>query len=87
MGCLGYAVPLGPSIEGMGLRRAFDIGMRGTPWMTRGSFISVGSNLAGTSDGLGRAGTKRRERLTAADDCPIVTWEPRIGRVRRCGAP
>ena len=47
-GCLGYIVPLGPSMEGMGLRRAFAMGIRGTPWMTRGSFINVVSSFAGT---------------------------------------
>jgi hypothetical protein len=41
------ALPFGPSIEGMGLRRALFTGMRGTPWMTRGSFMSVGSSFAG----------------------------------------
>ena len=45
---LGEASPLGPSIDGIGLRRAFELGTRGTPWMTRGSFISVGSSFAGT---------------------------------------
>ena len=48
-GVLGCWAPLGPSIEGMGLRRAFAIGIRGTPWMTRGSFIKEGSSLAGTA--------------------------------------
>jgi hypothetical protein len=41
--------PFGPSMEGIGLRRALAIGMRGTPWITRGSFMRVGSSLAGTS--------------------------------------
>lgn len=41
-------VPFGPSIEGIGFRRAFAMGTRGTPWMTRGSFIRVGSSFAGT---------------------------------------
>lgn len=31
-GCVhGLAAPLGPSIEGIGFRRAFAIGIRGTP--------------------------------------------------------
>jgi hypothetical protein len=47
-GVLGW-LPLGPSIEGMGLRRAFARGIRGTPCITRGSFIKEGSNLAGTT--------------------------------------
>jgi hypothetical protein len=47
-GVLGK-LAFGPSIEGIGLRRAFAIGIRGTPWITRGSFISVGSSLAGTA--------------------------------------
>lgn len=49
MGCLKPLVPFGPSIEGMGFRRAFATGIRGAPWMTRGSFIKVGSSLAGTA--------------------------------------
>ena len=48
MGCLMPGTPLGPSIEGMGFLRAFAMGIRGTPCMTRGSFINVGSNFAGT---------------------------------------
>jgi len=47
-GVMGCFNPLGPSIEGIGFRRAFAMGIRGTPWITRGSFIKVGSNLAGT---------------------------------------
>ena len=31
MGCLTPLIPLGPSIEGMGFRLAFAIGIRGTP--------------------------------------------------------
>ena len=49
MGCLMPLDPFGPSIEGIGFRRALELGMRGTPWMTRGSFISMGSSLAGTA--------------------------------------
>lgn len=41
-------LPFGPSMDGIGLRRALAIGMRGTPWMTRGSFIRVRSSFAGT---------------------------------------
>ena len=33
----------------MGFRRAFACGTRGTPCITRGSFIRVGSNFAGTN--------------------------------------
>lgn len=51
-GCLGPK-PLGPNTDGMGLRRALPAGILGTPWMTRGSFIRVGSNLAGTARLLG----------------------------------
>ena len=32
----------------MGFRRAFACGIRGAPCITRGSFIRVGSNFAGT---------------------------------------
>jgi hypothetical protein len=40
--------PLGPNIDGIGFRLAFAIGILGTPWMTLGSFISVGSSFDGT---------------------------------------
>lgn len=33
---------------GIGFRFALVVVMRGTPWMTRGSFIRAGSSLAGT---------------------------------------
>ena len=35
-------------MEGIGLRRALEAMIRGTPWITRGSFMSAGSSLAGT---------------------------------------
>ncbi len=38
-------------MDGIGFRRAFVCGIRGTPCITRGSFMSVGSNLAGTVGG------------------------------------
>lgn len=43
-----FILPLGPSMLGMGFRLALVVLMRGTPWMTRGSFMSAGSSLAGT---------------------------------------
>ena len=36
----------------MGFRLAFVVVMRGTPWMTRGSFMKAGSSLAGTVDSI-----------------------------------
>ena len=51
-GVIGCLMPLGPSIEGMGFRRAFATGIRGAPCMTRGSFIREGSSLAGTASSL-----------------------------------
>lgn len=39
--------PFGPNIDGIGFRLAFAIGILGTPWMTLGSFMSVGSSLDG----------------------------------------
>ena len=37
-----------PSMLGMGFRLALALLMRGTPWLTRGSFMSAGSSFAGT---------------------------------------
>jgi len=51
-GVLGRSLLLGPSIDGIGLRLAFAKGIRGTPWIMRGSFMSVGSSLAGTASSL-----------------------------------
>ena len=42
------SIPFGPSMLGIGFLLAFALLMRGTPWMTRGSFMYCGSNLAGT---------------------------------------
>lgn len=39
--------PMGPSMLGIGFRRALVTLIRGTPWMARGSFIMVMSSLAG----------------------------------------
>ena len=39
--------PFGPSMLGIGFLLALAVLARGTPCMTRGSFISVGSSLAG----------------------------------------
>lgn len=39
--------PVGPSMLGIGFRRALVVFIRGTPWMARGSFIMVMSSLAG----------------------------------------
>lgn len=36
---------------GIGFRRALEVLMRGTPWITRGSLIKVGSSFAGTFEG------------------------------------
>lgn len=38
---------LPPIMDGIGFRLAFCCGTLGTPWMTLGSFINVGSSLAG----------------------------------------
>lgn len=38
---------LGPSMLGIGFRRALEVLTRGTPWMTRGSFMRAGSSFAG----------------------------------------
>lgn len=47
-----FILEFGPSMLGMGLRfRALMVLIRGTPWMTRGSFINVGSSFAGAVDG------------------------------------
>ena len=50
-----FILPLGPSILGIGFLFAFAVLMRGTPWMTRGSFIRVGSSLAGTTRAFGQS--------------------------------
>jgi hypothetical protein len=40
------------SIDGTGRRFAFAGGSLGTPWITLGSFMNVGSSFAGTIDSL-----------------------------------
>lgn len=78
-------------MDGMGFRRALACGIRGTPCMTRGSFIKVVSSFAGT-------GREQRQRnllctpvspplLTSADDLPVVTREVSIWRCRGCRTP
>lgn len=42
-----FNLPFGPSMLGIGFLLALAVLARGTPCMTRGSFISVGSSLAG----------------------------------------
>lgn len=44
-----FILALGPNMDGIGFRRALAVLRRGTPWITRGSFIRVGSSLAGTA--------------------------------------
>ena len=43
-------IPFGPSMLGIGFLLAFTLLIRGTPWMTRGSFMSEESSLAGAVD-------------------------------------
>lgn len=75
-----------PIIEGMGFRRAFACCRRGTPCMARGSFIRVGSSLAGTVNAgqfMARSYHGRGQH-TSAHDLPIVAGEASIRR--RCGS-
>ena len=81
--------PFGPSIEGIGLRRAFPAGTRGMPWIARGSFIRVGSSLAGTGCLVRnrRLGMSWAGKLTSADDSAVIPREPRAWGCRRCSTP
>ena len=72
-----FILALGPNMDGIGFRRALAVLIRGTPWMTRGSFINVGSSLAGTIVRISieihvfeRARSKAV--LTSRDDRPVV---------------
>lgn len=78
-----------PSIEDTGFRFALACGIRGAPWVARGSFMSEGSSLAGTAfvsiivtvvgDSTGL--------LTSADDLSIVARKPAARRRCRSRAP
>ena len=82
-----FILPLGPSMLGIGFRFAFAVLIRGTPWMTRGSFISVGSSLAGTSEVfLSQRGCALwnvvKRKLTPCDDGSVVSGKSTTWRVR-----
>ena len=70
---------LGPNIDGIGFLRALAVLIRGTPCITRGSFIKVGSSFAGTeesklvidvSDDLGTS-----DMLTSCYNGSVITWK------------
>ena len=78
-----------PSILGIGLRRALELVTRGTPCRTRGSFISAGSNFAGTVAPSARRNPYCQSRtLTSCDNGTVVIgYYLAVWGIRRCVPP